>query len=532
MKRILFFLVTAAVFILPVCVSAEQPAKDLLPSENTALTGDDKTSVTIRANIRNASVYLNSEYQGTTPCTITGLAPGSYRLAVKKNGYDGHSYYIRVKNGQSSTFYVELEKITGFILLSGMPAGSLIYSDGDLIPESRLPVFGSPLELEEGFHTITVKKFGFNDYTTQIYVSRRLIIPVQIQLKEASFVLSEFTASRRRFNPDYSGAVGSCTFTFKVTAPETGILTITSQSGATVFTRDFPEFSTWEQSAVWDGRDTYGNELPDGLYRAVITAGKYTQTVFTQIDHSLTYHPADVTKSGTGTGTLPAAFMTPEDTTFIGIDVSPVFKTGGEPFYEAPVSFFFGTTPVPWFEFSLYLTMHAGIQNTPLSAGGAVKLGSSIQTAAGAKFCYAAVVRYGYTNGTELYGPYGADTGNGLGGGFSLGIESSEYYAGISSEYLYGTLQGNLKINDSIWRNGLGIEYRPAQTATVKTWCALNSAFGETTGTSWLRALDTGAGATLQLGSSSVMLNVRAGALIYPGTAVYFSGTLGLTYLF
>ncbi|HAH62336.1 MAG TPA: hypothetical protein DCL73_09600 [Treponema sp.] len=532
MKQILSFLLIILFFLIPFYAAAEPQEKDILPSENTSSIEDNKTSITIRANVQDASVYLNSEYQGRTPCTITNLAPGSYRLMVKKTGYGERSYHITVKKGQSNTFFVELEKITGFILISGMPDGSLIYSDGNMIPAGRLPVFGSPLELGEGFHTITIRKFGYNDYTTQVYVVRRLIIPVQVQMTEASFALSGFSASRRRFNPAYSGAIGSCTFSFKVTAPETGTLTVSDSSGTTVFTRQFPEFSTWDQSAVWDGRDAYGNELPDGSYCATITAGKFTQTAYTQIDHSLTYHPADVTKSGSGIGTLPAAFMTAEGTSFISVEVSPAFRTDGTPFYEAPVTVFFGMTPVPWFEFSINFALHAGMEDTPLSAGGAIKLGSSKQISSGTKFCYAAVARYGYTGGTALYEPYGADTGNGLGGGAALGIESSEYYAGISSEYLFGTTQGNLKINDSIWRNGFGFEYRPSQAATVKTWCALNSAFGETTGTSWLHALDTGAGATLQLGSSSVMLNIRGGSILYLGGTSYFSGTLGLTYLF
>jgi hypothetical protein len=530
-KRLLLLLISSAFFI-SFQVSSESPEQNLLSSENTSLLNDNKTSITIRANIQDASVYLNNEYQGLTPCTITDLEPGSYSLVVKKNGYSERLYHIIIKNGQSSTYFVELERITGFILITGAPDDSLIYSDGEQIPAGRLPAFGSPMELVEGFHTIVVRKFGYNDYRTNVYVTRHLIIPVQIQMTKASFSLSEFRASRRRFNPAYSGAIGSCTFSFKVTAPETGSLTVTDASGTDVFSCTFPEFSTWDQSVLWNGHDAYGRELPDGLYCAKITTGKFTCTVYTQIDHSLTYHPADITKSGTGTGTLPAAFMMAENTTFIGIEVSPVFRNTGTPFYEAPVNIFFGITPVSWFEFSMNLVIHAGIQDTPMTIGGSIKLGSSSKINADTKFCYAAIARYGYTSKTALYEPYGADTGNGLGGGTALGIESTKYYAGVSSEYLFGTMQGNLKVSDSIWRNGAGLEYRPSQTATIKTWFALNSSFGETTGTSWLNAFDTGAGATLQLGSSSVMLNIRGNALLYPGSTNYFSGTFGLTYLF
>jgi len=521
------------IFFLLTFTAAAQPAEDtILQSENTSSIEDIKTAITVRSNVPDAEVYLNGEYQGRTPCTVTDLTPGFYRLTVRKRGFNDRSYRISIAKGQSRTFFAELEKITGFIILSGVPDGSIIYTDGSQLSAVNLPAFGTQMELEEGFHTITVRKFGYDDFTTQVYVTRRLILPVQITMTPAAFSLSGFSASRSRFNPEYSGAVGSCTFSFKVTAPQTGTLTVTDSSGAVVFTQAFSEFSTWDQSAAWNGRDAYGSGLPDGLYTATITAGGFTQKAFTRIDHSLTYHPADVTKSGTGIGTLPAAFMMAEDTSFISIEASPVFRTDDSPFYEVPVNFFFGMTPVPWLEFSLNFGVHAGIQESPLSAGGAVKLGSSVPVDTDTKFCYALVMRYGYTGRSSLYEPYGADTGNGLGGGAAFGIENTYYYAGVSSEYVFGSAQGNLRISDSVWRNGAGFEYRPGRTATLKAWCALDSSFGDTTGTVWLNALDTGAGATLQLGTSSVMLTVRGSALVFINNTSYFSGTLGLTYLF
>jgi hypothetical protein len=531
MKQFLPSLFLILFFFIPFCAFTDAAEFNMLSAEKTALIDENKTAITIRANIQDAAVYLNNEYQGQTPCIISDLAPGTYKLTVKKTGYGEQYYFVAVQKGQSNTFFVELKKITGFVLINGVPDGSFIYSDGSLISPDRIPAFGAPMELEEGYHTITIRKFGYTDFTTQVYVVRRLIIPLQVSMTKAAFSLSGFSATRKKFNPVYTGALGSCTFYFKVTAPGTGKLTITDTAGTEVYSYAFPEFTTWEQSTSWNGRDKYGNVLPDGSYSATITAGGYTQTAYTQIDHSLTYHPADVTKSGTGIGTIPAAFMMAEDTTFIGVEVQPSFRTADTPFYEAPVNTYFGITPVSWFELSVNLGMHPGIENVPLSFGGAFKLGSSAVITSNTKFCFAAIMRYGYTS-QKLYEPYGIDTGNGLGGGGAFGIESPLFYAGISSEYLFGTIQGNLKNNDSIWKNGIGLEYRPGQTVTIKSWCALNSAFGDTTGTCWFRALDTGAGVTLQLGSSSVMLNLKGTTLLYFEGIHYFSGTLGLTYLF
>ncbi|MBQ9630945.1 MAG: PEGA domain-containing protein, partial [Treponema sp.] len=75
------------------------------------------SSVTIHSNVRNALVYINGQYQGQTPCTINDLAPGTYRLRVSKQGYNSVSHYISVSRKRSSSFYVELERLVGYIQL-------------------------------------------------------------------------------------------------------------------------------------------------------------------------------------------------------------------------------------------------------------------------------------------------------------------------------------------------------------------------------------------------------------------------------
>lgn len=510
-----------------------QHPDDYLRPERIFAIEANKTSITVNTNVRDAAVYLNNVYQGRTPCTINNLASGYYELRVEKYGYAARTYYISVDRSQHNTFFIDLEKITGYISLSNIPSGARVLIDGNKFTG----ISHTYVEVNEGYHTVTVQQFGYNDFSTRVYVARKLTTPIAIEMTPAPFMLYNFSAKKKRFNPMYDGAVGSCNFTFEVTASLPCTLAITDEHGTTVYTHNFAGFTTWQQKFIWNGRDSAGKPLPDGTYTATISANAITQSATTQIDSSLIFHTADITKSGSGIGTLPAAFMIAEKTTFIGIAVQPTFKivkqnnSSVASFYEIPVNMFFGRTPVPWFEWSLGFNVHAGIESTPLSFNIACKFGSSAPLK-NASFCFAGILRYGYTSKKSLYEPHGTDIGNGIGGGIAFGIDTQKLYYGLSSECMYSTLTGNMKTKDSVWKNGAAIDFRPTTSITLKAWCALNSAFNGSVGTQWLRALDTGFGFAFKLGSSTALLNMRANALIYFNDAIYTSGTLGATYFF
>jgi hypothetical protein len=514
--------------------SSERIAGTISPlaEEKNSAIDRKSTLVTVRANISDAEVYLNGQYQGLTPCTVKNLVPGTYRLTVQKNGYQERSFYVSVFPGRDSSFYVELAKISGFIVLTGMPDGCTVYADGNVV-DAGFPLSAvSPIELGEGFHTITVKKFGYNDFTAQVCVIRRVILPVTVSLTAAPFSLSGFHASRKSFNPQNGGSLGSCVFSFRVTAAGSGTLAVSDMSGTIVYAADFPMFTQWDQSAEWNGRDPYGNPLPDGMYTATVTSGSFTASAYTFIDSSIVFHAADITRSGTGIGTLPAAYMMMDSTAYIGAEVTPVFRTSSAPFYESPVTINAGMTFSPWFELSGGLTVHAGMTDVPLGFSIAAKFGSSRALSDSAEFCYAGIIRYGAVKDTALYPPYGADTGSGFGAGAAFGIDGRSFYTGISAEYIYGTLTGSISGNNAVLRSGLAAEYRPSKKTAVKAWGALCSSFGESTGTVWARAADAGAGISCVLGTSSAVLNIRAGTISYIGGVSYLSGTAGLTYFF
>ncbi len=61
-----------------------------------------------------ADVYLDSEFVGTTPTTVTGVVPGTHTLAIKKEGYQDYIRSVTITDGET----VRLLNI--FLIRSGL----------------------------------------------------------------------------------------------------------------------------------------------------------------------------------------------------------------------------------------------------------------------------------------------------------------------------------------------------------------------------------------------------------------------------
>ena len=87
-----------------------------------------------------AQIYLDSQYQGTTPSTLPGISPGDHTLEYRYPGYQSWSTNITVSSG-SSTIYAAL-----------IPAGT-IANPSSPVPGETTTVPSSPQSL-----TLTVEK--------------------------------------------------------------------------------------------------------------------------------------------------------------------------------------------------------------------------------------------------------------------------------------------------------------------------------------------------------------------------------------
>ncbi len=70
--------------------------------------GQEKTTLSVEANLAGAKIYVDGQYLGHTPLIDRSIAPGKHRLLVEKDGYHPYQKQIQVESGRSKSYYVDL----------------------------------------------------------------------------------------------------------------------------------------------------------------------------------------------------------------------------------------------------------------------------------------------------------------------------------------------------------------------------------------------------------------------------------------
>ena len=86
----------------------------VLLSGCTALTGGETATLAFTSSPSGAEVYLDQQYRGTTPCTVSGVEPGGHALEFRLAGYDTWTSAVTVPAGESQ-YSAELSSSTGTV---------------------------------------------------------------------------------------------------------------------------------------------------------------------------------------------------------------------------------------------------------------------------------------------------------------------------------------------------------------------------------------------------------------------------------
>ncbi|MCL2443187.1 MAG: PEGA domain-containing protein, partial [Treponema sp.] len=234
----------------------------------------------IRTNPAGVKVYIDGIERGETPVVFDNMLPGEYIVWLTRDDYESRNFNITLRDNSRLTVSVEMTRALGEALVS-------IYKEKEspeLYPfEPRLFTrapgdVSIPLthdnktivKLPTGFHVFRARAFGWEDTSVTVFVEENKIASVDIYMQPAVFKLENFSQSRRRFNPLNSGSLGITEYRFEVSAPGEGFIRILDSNGTTVYIRQLDRFDTWIQREIWNGRDTSGNLLPQGIYTIYI----------------------------------------------------------------------------------------------------------------------------------------------------------------------------------------------------------------------------------------------------------------------
>lgn len=82
-------------------------------TDNPPALPQETGSARILSSPPGAEVYLNGEYRGTTPATITGIPAGNYSLELRATGYDRWTTPVIVQRGGLANISASLIAIPG-----------------------------------------------------------------------------------------------------------------------------------------------------------------------------------------------------------------------------------------------------------------------------------------------------------------------------------------------------------------------------------------------------------------------------------
>jgi len=100
------------------------------------------------------------------PGTISGLAPGTYKVTFSMPGYAVETRTVQVSGGARMPLDVRLNAVKGFITIAGSPAGAEVFiNDRDTGKVTPIQFM-----VEPGAQNVTVRKAGFLDANTELKV--------------------------------------------------------------------------------------------------------------------------------------------------------------------------------------------------------------------------------------------------------------------------------------------------------------------------------------------------------------------------
>ncbi len=319
---------------------------------------DEAPGISLVSDPKNAEVYVNGLYQGTTPLVLEEFPSGEYSLELRKSGYTPEKLWVRYTAGEYDEYEITMTEITGFLSAAFVPEDAIVLIDGAELPSGFE-------ELQIGTYRLTVKAFGYEPFSREIVIRRDETTVVEGVLAPADFEISNVRVSKPVFNPENPGTLGSVTLRFSVSKEGTGTVSVFSSNAEAVGEYTLPSFSSWEQSFTWDGRDAGGNLLPDGSYTFFIRGEDDERTATAAIDVTLDSSRRILygsTLSGAG-GLMycPGTEVLPEWASQLGISfLGHIQNIGGTNYYRFPLQAALRLSPFSGLE----LTAAAGIKLT------------------------------------------------------------------------------------------------------------------------------------------------------------------------
>lgn len=126
-----------------------------------------------------AKVFVDDDYQGKTPATISTLAGGAHKVRIELAGHAPVTRDVTLENGAAKTEEFKLESMLGRLEIVTIPAGAKVSLDGKAVGTTRLMAGGTRsqiLAIEDvaaGEHSVLVHLDGYQDTSRRVLVKAK-----------------------------------------------------------------------------------------------------------------------------------------------------------------------------------------------------------------------------------------------------------------------------------------------------------------------------------------------------------------------
>ena len=126
-------------------------------------------SIRVTSSPSGSAIYLNGNYRGVAPLTITDLSPGTYSVEADHSGYQSDVSTVTVRAGQQSNVQFTLTPVQqyGSVKVTSSPSGAYVYMDG--VYKGRTPLTLTSVSAAK--HNIELDLSDYYDWESSVTVS-------------------------------------------------------------------------------------------------------------------------------------------------------------------------------------------------------------------------------------------------------------------------------------------------------------------------------------------------------------------------
>jgi hypothetical protein len=267
---------------------------------------------------------------------------------------------------------------------------------------------------------------------------------------------------------------------FTVNAPGKGIVRITNNQGDEVFSLSLNQFSSWTQTVAWDGRNQYGEIVPDGIYTINIDAEsipwndnpplQQNIALSVEIDSSLQIFPESMASAKSGLLFAPSTDILPKGS--YQLDALMLFGkplNADKAWTNLPLAFSLRASPLDFLEAAVSLNVTPEFGNkTIIGAGASVKWQILNKSKRAFPLGLAAILSYGWAQEGPIT-PFAMGTGVEFaipvsyyfGDSLSVSIAPALLWAGAEgfpdSGIPSGILSAGIAFRRSVFNSGLSL---------------------------------------------------------------------------